>query len=170
LPGVVFVGEFSARTLAINTAFYQPIVVTSTITISQIGLYKQTAATSGAEVRFALYNSDSSWVPGTLHTDFGALTIGTGTNTAYNLTGLSTVVNAGIYLLRINTNGTASGTTYGFRGSPVTGSNITTNTQWFLNKSGAQTYAAAEDPGTNFSFATSTNVAGFAYYARMRWS
>lgn len=170
MPGVINLAEVGNQGVTAGNVYYQPIVVAAPITISEIGLYCHTTApTSGAAVRLSIYNSNSSWVPGTLVADAGELSLGTSANTWRSLTGLSISLNPGIYLARVHFNGTSAGGIYVLRGSPITGSTGGT-VQWHLYKTGAVTYGAAESPGTDFSFTTLSTQNGLYYFIRMRWS
>ena len=173
LPGVIQVTETTAQSLSASTVYYQPIVVTKAIVISSVTAYVSTvSSTSGAECRYALYEANTSWMPGALHTDFGTVVV-SGSIGNRTISSLSVTVNPGIYLLRLQGDASASRPSfYTRRGSPITGTTGGDATQYHYRiYDTGHTYAAAENPANPASpNIDGTSSTTFIYWMQMQWT
>lgn len=165
IPGVVCATS-SSLPLTASTAYYMPFVVLRRILISTASIYVAiNSSTAGAKVRMAIYNQDGSGQPTSLVADIGEFDVKTSTGKV-SVTGLSIALEPGHYLIRIQSDASATQATLGgLRGNPITGpwisDNALNNYATILNV--ALAYGAAESPGTAWN--TYTNATTPMVYA-----
>lgn len=172
IPGVDLSSESGGQTLASLIVYYNPVVVTSSITISSVSVQCDGAGAAGSGARLSIYNASSAWVPTTLVLDAGTVVLtSTGTKT---ISSLSTTLAAGNYFFRVQADSTAGTrpTINCTRGNPI---------NWqFLNASGTQfiyaltatatTYAAAEATVTNLPTNGGSSASPFLQYMKAVWT
>lgn len=172
IPGVALSAESGGQSLAALIVYYNPIVVTSSITITSLSVQCDGAGAAGSGARLSIYNANSSWVPTTLVLDAGTVVLtSTGTKT---ISSLSTTLTAGNYFFRVQADNTAGTrpTINCPRGNPI---------NWqFLNASGTQfiyaltatatTYAAAEATVTNLPANGGSSASPFLQYMKAVWT
>lgn len=135
--------------------YYFPIALTCDATVTALAIDVSTAAGAGATARIGIYPADASWQPGSLSVDAGTVAIdSTGIK---SVTGMSTALTAGRYLLAINHSSSSavlrciSGSPPGaFTVSGLGSGNIQAMLWW-----GSRAYAAF--PGTGTAWA---NIVG----------
>lgn len=169
IPGVICTAAQNIATTA-STVYYQPFVVDKTITVTAIAVRIGTmSATGGATSRLSIYAATNAWLPGALMVDAGTVAVdSTGVKA---ITGLTTVLTPGLYLLRVHADASASQPTYnGWRGSPYKGTLLGSALQQFPYQFvRAVAYAAAENPGTAWT-GESTSTSPFIYYCSLQWT
>lgn len=172
IPGVSLSAESGGQTLASLIVYYNPVVVTSSITISSLSVQCDGAGAAGSGARLSIYNASSAWVPTTLVLDAGTVVLtSTGTKT---ISALSTTLAAGNYFFRVQADSTAGTrpTIACPRGNPI---------NWqFLNASGTQfiyaltatatTYVAAEATVTNLPTNGASSSLPFLQYMKAVWT
>ena len=172
IPGVILSAETTAQSLAAQQVLYFPIVVTTTLTLSEVSVNVTTqSSTAGCKARIAIYNSSSAWVPTTLIVDCGEVACD---STGVKTLAISQQLLPGNYFIRLHGDNSASRPSfYTYRGSLINGTLLTTATQFFatISKS-SQTYAAAEATVSagNLPANGASSSSPFLYYVRTVWS
>lgn len=102
LPGVD-VSAVSTAALVAGEIYYEPILVTTPITISQLNAVVSTAGAGSTTARLGLYQANTNWQPTTLVVDGGTVAVdSTGAKSA----SVSQTLQPGRYLLAIASDGT----------------------------------------------------------------
>lgn len=179
IPGVnLAANSRSYVNVAANKIYYMPIKVDKPITISELALGVKTAVAS-AKIRVSIYNATTAFAPGTLVADVGELDCSTIGKKA--LTGLTQVLAAGLYLLRIHTNANCAGValftanyTADFIGLTdfVAFVDIYSASGWSSTAdfNASLTYGAAETPGTAYTPVPTSTNAGVNGYLVAKWT
>lgn len=162
IPGVEML---STNTFAIgtNTVRYNPMFVSTPITLDQIAIEVTSAGAGGTTARLGIYHADADWQPTALVVDAGTVAVdSTGVKTA----SINTTLQPGRYLLAFNASGaptlrTRAGATR-YMGSPAALGTAFTGTM-----SKALAYAAFTDPGTAWD-TTLTSGSGFICFIFVR--
>lgn len=182
LPGwfIVPSGTSVSFTGSASSVFYTPIIVTDTITLTDVQVWVTVAGTAAGTNRLSLYTADSSWQPTAtsgLVLDLGTVAIdSTGNKT---ITGLSQVLTPGRYLFRLHTDASASQPSYHYNhGGIVGGGNLSAHASAaasvYWRRSVA--YGAAEanpGPWNGVSTLTSSSTATSGFFRtpfQMRWT
>jgi hypothetical protein len=172
IPGVALFGEAGAQTLASLVVYYNPVVVTSSITITEVSVHCDGAGAGASGARLSIYNASSAWVPTTLVSDCGTVVLtSTGTKT---ISSLSITLTPGNYFFRVQADSTGGTrpTLYTVRGNPL---------NWqFLNNAGTQyiygltataaSYVAAEATVSNLPANSGSSTSPHLYYMRAVWT
>jgi hypothetical protein len=172
LPGVILTAETTGQSLSAQRVLYFPIVVLTTITMTQVSANVTTqSSTAGCKSRIAIYNADASWVPTTLVLDCGEIACD---STGAKTLSISQSLPPGRYFIRLHGDNSASRPSfYTYRGSPLTGTMLGTNTQFVyqITKS-PQTYAVAEATVESGDLPATggTSSSPFLYFVRTIWS
>lgn len=172
IPGVSGSALVTAQSSVASTIYYHPIVVLTKITVTAITSRVSNTTTAGAKVRFSIYNADTTWQPTTLVADLGEMAVSGGAGIK-TLGSLSTVLNPGLYLVRLHTDASATPPSFDcVRGNLLTGMLWDGVTNWqfivILNKLSV-TYAVAESPGTAWD-TVSTGTTPMVYRFVMSWT
>ena len=160
IPGCNF-GSNSRQhaTVTASKIYYMPFKVDKPITISELALGVYTAAAS-AKIRISIYNATTTLAPGTLILDAGEVDCSTVGKKA--ISGLTTVLPAGLYLFRIHTNASCAGLSLNSANYSsdfiiitdyVAFISIYNSSGWSSSGelSASLTYGAAETPGTAYT-------------------
>ena len=75
IPGVIISADAAGQTVASLAVIYNPVVVTSSITITSLSVQCDGAGAAGSQARLSIYNANSSWVPTTLVLDAGTVVL-----------------------------------------------------------------------------------------------
>jgi hypothetical protein len=169
LPGVVFSGEASNQAITASTAYYLPIEVSSSITVTRINVYVQTnSATVGCKVRVAIYNSDSAWIPSTLVVDGGELAAD---STGLKQAVVSQTLTPGKYYIRVHGDASASRPSlYAYRGHPIGTAFLGSGgIQYMFQLTSSKAYGAPESPASPVPANGGTSAAPFVYLATLSY-
>jgi hypothetical protein len=171
MPGVVVTGNQAINFLGASAAYYQPILVEKQITVTDVGVWVQVAGGAGAQGRLSIYvASQSDYQPGALVSDLG--TVAVATTGAKTIGSLSVVLSPGLYLMRYQTDATATRPQFrGNRGFIGRGNTPMGGDDQFrhIAETGVA-FGAAENPGTTFGTGSGTSSGQFCYWVRMKWS
>ena len=170
MPGVMITGNQGINFLGASTAYYQPILVEKTITVTSVYVNVQNAGGAGAEGRISIYAaSESDFQPGALIADVG--TVAVATTGDKTITGLSVTLSPGLYHMRYQTDANATRPQFrGQRGFIARGTIPMGGTdQYRFTADVSRTYGAAENPGTAFGAGGGTSSGIFCYWVRMKW-
>ena len=152
-----------------NTIYYSPFLVLGTIKVVEVLCRIQTASTTtGAKNRIAIYNADENWKATSLVLDCGEISVD---STGAKSITINQTLNAGRYLTRLHTDGSASQPIHTtMRGSLMTGSFLNNNDQLHHTTLASRTYGVAEDPGTALDIGTGAGSSTGTYvnYVRMK--
>ena len=172
IPGVMTASQSTGQSLDSLVVYYNPIVVTTSITITSLSLQCFGAGAAGSGARLSIYNSSSGWVPTTLVLDAGTVALtSTGTKT---ISSLSTTLTPGNYFFRVQADDTAGTrpTMNTIRGHPI-------NWQW-LNDAGTQfifslkataaSYTTAEATVTNLPVTGGSSSSPFVQFMKADWT
>lgn len=170
VPGVATTSRIGAYSIPGDEYRLSPIVVFAPITITEARIGVESAGTAGTNCRIAIYEIDNAdGKPASLVADLGVLSIAsTGQK---RLTGLSVPLAAGMYLVRVHNQSTASLTYWGGY-SPWWSAGPLGNENFGLALTGGGlAYAAAEDPGSKPSSAYGAYVNTSLYVlAQFGWT
>lgn len=168
VPGVFIMGAGSGVAIGATSKTYTPLIVTGTsITISQAELRVTTQSSAGTRVRVSIYRATQAWQPGALVADWGAVT--TDSPGRKTITGLSTVLAVGFYLVCIHAEANVSieahlCTSPWFSEHPVTQNNPSTGF------AGSGTYGAAPDPGSAVTSMIAHGSTGMYEFVTFLWT
>ena len=170
MPGC-FLANSRYDGVSASTIYYMPIKVDKPITISELAIGVQTAA-AGAKVRLAIYKADTTFAPTTLVLDAGELDCSTTGKKA--ITGLTQVLSAGLYLVRLHSNANANLQIFAAFAAPsFTGFVDFNNTSGWLSNyyvKASLAYGAAESPGTVPTAIGLVTNSGFDYLVLAKWT
>jgi hypothetical protein len=172
IPGVIVTSETTGQSLSAQRVLYFPIVVLTTITMTEVSANVTTqSSTSGCKSRIAIYNANASWVPTTLVLDCGEITCD---STGVKTLSISQSLSPGRYFIRLHGDNSASRPAFlTYRGSPLTGTMLGTSQQFvFQITTSPQTYAVAEATVQSGDLPANggTSSAPFLYFVRTIWS
>lgn len=139
----------------LNTVYYLPIVIPSSVTLDRISVSTSTGFSGTGAVRLGIYNMDGTGLPSTVLLDAGTVSV-TAASTTYSIT-ISQAITPGIYFLAAVVQTAA--TTNGFIGvvnlyAPILPMTNTTST--------AAPIAVYTQTGVSGAFATAVSPVGNA--------
>ena len=168
IPGIWSNAAYTTKTLAANTIYYQPFIIsgTASITVSAVGVNVSTLSTGN--MRIGIYASNNNFQPTTLKVDAGTVSV---TTTGWKtITGLTTVLTPGIYLFAYVCDGTPI--LSNLIGQPWTGHYFDTAlpTNWVKDLRVSSTYGAFASTGVAWSTAQNNSGGPNDNTIRMLWS
>ncbi len=168
VPGVHILTAGSGLLIGATAKVYAPLIVTGAdITITAAEFRVTGASSAGTGVRVSIYEASQLWQPGALVADWGAVT--TNSTGRKTITGLSTVLSLGYYLVCVHIESNVSieahvSSSPWFSEHPLTQNNPSAG--W----TGVGTYGAAPDPGTAVTGTVTHLTTGFYEYVTFIWT
>lgn len=158
IPGAWLLGSYINSQASTNYLFYEPLIITSPLQVTALGLYVDTAVAGLA--RLGVYNATWDWIPGALVHDAG--TVDTGTTGMKSTGAFDIELAAGLYLKAYATNATP--TLRQVEASSPFGVNDLARPLGAMQASGAGGSGALADPGPAWSLQAHTQPVRHAVF------
>jgi len=139
---------------AVNTTYYQPIIIPSTTTLTKLSVNTASTYAGTGAVRLGIYNMDANGEPSTVKLDAGTVAT-TAASTMYQIT-ISQAITPGIYFLAANMQ-TAAATPNFVSFSAISVPTMRNNSQ----SNGAAAILGFSQASVTGAFATAVSPVGF---------